>query len=327
MTLPGKVLDLKGELDSEGDILLTWKAPEDNAAGRPLRSLGYFEIQSADYDREDFCSGCPSYFRKVGEVMAQPPPPGLLVNPGPYSFRAPLREGRVYRFQVAGFSERGAANPRSWSEVTVYAIGAPGELSGFRAALDDRSVRIVFDRVGPDEAVEIERREGDQPFRPLPPEAGSFLDLDVEYGHRYAYRGRKVLVRGEGRAPGPWSREIAVEVVDALPPRPVGYLDAALASGGIILKWESLGQEDDIKGYRLYRRAGEGQPFARLGGLIEGTSFLDRDVSPGVDYGYQVTAVDASPRENESLPSPVATVGTEPEEAPAERPDLRDMGY
>jgi hypothetical protein len=326
VTLPGKVLDLKGELDSEGNLILTWKAPEENIAGRPLRSLLYFEVRSADYAREDFCSGCPSFFHKVAEVHAQPSLPGLLINPGPYRYQSTLRQGRVYRFQVAGFSERGAVHAEAWSEVTVYAIGSPGELSGFRASLDDRAVRLTFDRVGSDEEVEIERREGKDPFRQLPEVGASVTDLDVQYGHTYFYRGRKVLVRGEGRAPGPWSREISVSVEDTLPPRPVGYLDASLAEGGIVLKWESLGVEDDIKGYHVYRRIGEDGSFVRLGGLVEGTGYLDRDVRPGVDYRYQVTAVDNSPRANESLPSPEARVFSEPEEEPVEKPDLRDLG-
>jgi hypothetical protein len=327
VTLPGKVLELKGELDAEGQLTLSWKAPEKNMAGRPLQNLQYYEIRGADYDRDDFCAGCPSFFHKVGEVYGQPAPPGLLIHPGPYFWTTKLREGRVYRFQVAGFSERGAAHPESWSEVTVLAIGSPGELQGFRAALDDRSVRLYYNRLAADEEVEIERRVGDGAFGRIQVGGTGDVDLDVAYGNTYSYRGRKVLVRGGGRAPGPWSQEATVQVEDLLPPRPVGYLDASLAEGGIILKWESLGVEDGIRGYRLYRREGDAGTFAPIGGLLEGSSYLDLDVVPGGDYRYQVTAVDDSPRSNESLPSPEARVEAEAPQAQPEKPDLSDLGY
>jgi hypothetical protein len=327
VTLPGKVLDLTEELDADGKLTLRWMAPDENMAGRPLQSLSYFEVRAADYDREDFCSGCPSFFRKVEDVYAQPPPPGLLVNPGPYYYTSTLKEGRVYRFQVAAYSGRGEVHPDSWSEVTVYAIGSPGELSGFRAAVDDRVVRLYFNKLHADEAVEIERKSDQGPFSKLPVEGSSALDLNVAYGNTYIYRGRKVLTQGGGRAPGPWSPELSVTVEDKLPPRPIAYLDAALAPEGILLKWEGLGQDDDIKGYRLYRRIGDDGSFKPIGGLITGLSYLDKDISPGTDYRYQVTAVDNSPRGNESLPSPEARVEVESEETPVERPDLRDLGY
>jgi hypothetical protein len=136
-----------------------------------------------------------------------------------------------------------------------------------------------------------------------------------------------VLIRGEGSAPGPWSPELSVKVEDTVPPRPIAYLDAAIAPEGILLKWEALSQEDDIKGYRLYRRVGEDGTFKPIGGLIKGVSYLDRDVVPGTDYRYQVTSVDNSPRANESLPSPEASVEVESEETPVEKPDLSDLGY
>ncbi|MDR2198499.1 MAG: fibronectin type III domain-containing protein [Deltaproteobacteria bacterium] len=327
MTLPGQVVDLEADQDSQGGLVLRWRAPEENMAGRPLRSILFFEVLAADYDLDEFCAGCPSFYRKAAEIHVQPPPPGLSINPGPYSYSLKLKEGRVYRFRVAAFSERGAAHPDAWSEITVRASLGPGELSGFRADLGDREVRLYFDRMGPGETAEIERRIGDGPFRRLPLTGREYTDLDVSYGSVYVYRGRKVLETEHGPAPGPWSREITARVEDRFPPRPIGYLDASPAEGGILLKWEDLSMDDDIKGYRLYRRLGDAGEFQPINGLFTSTSHLDAAVVPGGDYRYRVTAVDASPAANESLPSPEASVSLETAEEPAEKPDLTNLGY
>jgi hypothetical protein len=326
-TLPAKIGDLRQEQDSLGRLRLSWIAPTLNMAGRPLRTLSYFEVWGADYSAEEFCDGCPSAYRKLGEVHLQPPPPGLAINEGPYYWGAELRRGRVYRFKVAGFSSRGAAHPDAWTEATVHAAATPGGLEDFSAVADDLSVRLGFRPGGPNEILEVQRREGQGPWQRLGLQRTGYVDLAVSYGNVYTYRGRRIRRAGESRIPGPWSAEVSVAVEDSQPPRPVGFLDASMSPEGVELRWESLSEEPGLAGYRIYRREGPDGAFSRLGGLHRSSSFLDRDAPAGADLRYMVTAVDDSPRANESLGSPEASVYVEPEEEPAERPDLRDLGY
>jgi hypothetical protein len=330
-TLPAKVGDLRQEQDSRGRLRLSWSAPTLNMAGRPLQVLGHFEVWGADYPAAEFCDGCPSNYRKLGEVHLQPPPPGLEINEGPYYWGAELKSGRVYRFRVAGFSTRGAAHRDAWTEATVYAVPQPGTLEGFSASVDDRSVRLGFRSSGPDEILEVQRREGAGTWRKLNLLRSGYVDLDVAYGHSYTYRGRRIRRSGESRVPGPWSREISVQVDDHQAPRPVGYLDASPdAVGGVALRWESLADEPGLAGYHLYRRIGPDGAFERIGGLLTGNSYTDAEPPSAPDIRYMVTAVDDSPRANESMGSPEAAVYAEqpePEPSPDDKPDLRDMGF
>ncbi|MDR3154793.1 MAG: hypothetical protein LBW85_11130 [Deltaproteobacteria bacterium] len=326
-TLPAKVVNMRQEQDSQGRLRLSWNAPVLNMVGRPLKVLAYFEVWGADYGRADFCEGCPSMYRKLGEVHLQPPPPGLEINEGPYYWGAELRQGRVYRYRVAGFSSRGTAHPEAWAEVTVYADEPPGPLEAFSATPEDLAVRIGFRPAPADEILEVQRREGDGPWQRLNLSGSGYVDLDVAYGKAYTYRGRRIRRDGDSRIPGPWSREATVGVEDVLPLRPVGHLDASLGAEGVVLRWESLADEPGLAGYRLYRRLGPDGEFQRLGGLLAVNAYVDREAPPGADIRYMVTAVDNSPRANESLGSPEASVRVEEEEEPEERPDLRDLGY
>jgi hypothetical protein len=298
-------------------------------AGRPLKVLSYFEVWGADYPVAEFCGGCPSIYRKLGEVHLQPPPPGLEINAGPYYWGAELREGRVYRFRVAGFSSRGAAHRDGWTEVTVHAVPPPGGLDGFSASVDDLSVRLGFSPGGSDEILEVQRRRGSGPWQKLNLQRSGYVDLDIAYGNSYTYRGRRIRRSGESRVPGPWSREIAVQVDDHQAPRPVGFLDASPdAAGGVALRWESLAAEPGLAGYHLYRRIGPDGAFGRIGGLLTGNSYTDADPPDAPDIRYMVTAVDDSPLANESMGSPEASVYVQPPEPELEpKPDLRDMGF
>jgi hypothetical protein len=286
--------------------------------------LDRFEVWGADYDLASYCEGCPSDPRKLGDVFLEAPAPGLEIAAGPYTWSARLRPGRAHVLRVAGFSPRGA--PGAWSETVVYALEPPGPLRGFSAEADDLSVVLSAPRPGGDLEVEIERSEAGGPFERLDPARVGGIDTGVSYGRSYAYRARLVRVRGDSRVPGPWTAATRLDIEDALPPPPPGHLDAAMAPEGARLVWESLAERGDVAGYRVYRDDGSG--FAALGGLVEGNSWIDASAVPGRPYRYRVTAVDDSPRANESAPSPEASLTIErPEEAaPPARPEAIDPG-
>jgi hypothetical protein len=332
VTLPGPVRDLRQTLDSEGRLWLTWLAPEFNMAQRPVRTLGGFEIWGVDYAREEYCSGCPVKTRKIAKLGIQPPPPGLTVNPGPYEWQTRLRPDRVYVFKVAGFSDRDAVHPQSWTEIEVWTAQAPGPLAGFAVQADDLSVRFGWSASAAELedrglAVEVQRREApDGTWTALDLRQGR-LDLDVAYGRAYRYRARLVRTLGPSRTPGPWSAELSAAVVDQLPPPPPGHLDAALAADGSVrLKWESRIDDPDVAGWKLYRRVGETGPFAPLNGLLTVNVHVDRSPPAGEELAYQVTALDAEG--NESSPSAAARVYAvvEPLVEEPERPQFEDPG-
>jgi hypothetical protein len=292
-----------------------------------------FEVWGAEYDAADYCSGCPTTARKLGEVPLQPPPPGLSINVGPYEWRAETRPNRVYVFEVAAFSSRGAVNSKTWTTVEVWTADPPGSSTDFSATADDKSVRLFWSPPPVGVEIEIQRRDGpDGRWRTLDDQREGRLDLGVEYGGRYFYRARLVKTVGPSRVPGPWSSEPSVLVLDVTPPPPPSHLDAALsADGSVRLTWESRSDDPDLAGYRLYRRRGEFSGFEPIGGLLTTNVHVDFNPPLDQDLVYRVTAVDSSPQANESAPSPEATVHVEselvaPSEAAPERPVFEDPG-
>jgi hypothetical protein len=328
-TLPAKVENLAQTLDSEGHLWLSWTAPMDNAAGRPLQTLDHFEVWGADYDMASFCQGCPVRPVKLADVYLAAPAPGLNIAKGPYVWETGLRPGRVYVFRVAGFSSRGAVNPAAWTETVVWSAPPPGALSGFTAAAEDLSVILNYPEPGGDLSVEVQRRKGGGPWEALDPLMSKGLDTSVKYGESYAYRARLVRTKEGTKVPGPWTSERSLAIEDTLPPPPPGHLDAALSPSGVRLAWESLAERGDVAGYKVYRSE-EGGGYRLMGAMVETNSFLDSSARTGKSYRYRVTAVDASPRANESAPSPEAEVlsesPSEAAESQAPRPPLADPG-
>ncbi|MDR2946467.1 MAG: hypothetical protein LBV79_06955, partial [Candidatus Adiutrix sp.] len=250
-------------------------------------------------------------------VPALSPPPGLDLAPGPYTWRYPVKEGHVYHIRVTGLSTGGGGHPQAWAEAVVWALPAPGDLGGFSASQGDRAVTLHWSRPLADSRAEIQKKTGDGPWAPVPaldPAKGTFTDLAVAYENSYSYRGRLVRLKDETGVTGPWSREITVRVADFTPPNPPGYLDAALAENGVRLAWESLVFNPDVAGYRVYRQLSGEDDFRQVGPALLKENVLFDAIKPelGLKARYRVTAVDASPRANESQPSPTADVLLDP---------------
>ncbi len=326
-TLPNKVRGLSQTLTDQGEVILSWKPPETNMVGRPLKEIGGFVIDMADNVADEaYCLGCPHQYRRVDQVPAATPPPGLVLAPGPYTWRHQLREGHVYHFRVYSMAPGGGVHPDAGVETVVWALPSPGALPGFSASLGDRAVELRWNRPAAGYRAEIEKQGPDGRWANLTgldQASGHYSDLAVEYEKSYTYRGRLARLKDDTSRPGPWSKEMTVRVVDVVPPNPPGYLDAAMAKGGVRLTWESLAFDPDLAGYRVYRQLSGEPGFTRVGpALVKENTFFDPvGFKPGVTARYQVTAVDKSPRANESQPSPGADVYLDPPVEPAARPE------
>jgi fibronectin type 3 domain-containing protein len=74
------------------------------------------------------------------------------------------------------------------------------------------------------------------------------------------------------------------------------------------LRWDPS-PVPDLAGYRVYRRAAGEAKFTLLTPeLLKKPYLVDEGVQRGRTYHYYVTAVDNTPRANESLPSEQAAV-------------------
>jgi fibronectin type 3 domain-containing protein len=71
----------------------------------------------------------------------------------------------------------------------------------------------------------------------------------------------------------------------------------------VSLNWDAS-TEPDLLGYLVYRLEPPALTPVRLAeSPLQATTFVDRAVRAGATYVYTVTAVDRSPRRNESAPS------------------------
>jgi hypothetical protein len=329
VTLPGPVEGLKQELDDQGHLWLTWNTPAANMAQRPLKTLNHFEIWAADYDLPTYCEGCPVNLKKIDEVYLQAPAPGQTYFPGPYVWQTDLRFERAYVFAVAGFSHRGGVHPEAWRRAEVLLTRSPGALLGFAAKADDLAVNLYWNAPPSGQLVEVQRRRlSEENFKTLDPVKDGRVDLDVAYENEYVYRARAVTKLGQTLIPGPWSQEITLRIEDLVPPPPPEYLDAAITPEGVKLAWPDRRLNPDVAGFYLYRSVIGQDNFVRLGGLMTANTYLDVNVPENADLRYRLTAVDSSPRHNESGPSPEAEVYFAPatEAVPEEKPVFEDPG-
>ncbi len=127
-----------------------------------------------------------------------------------------------------------------------------------------------------------------------------FVDIEVSREKEYCYEIRGLLRSGFVDNEGPPSQEVCARTEDRTPPGAPTGLQAVSSRDAFVLSWVSPG-DADILGYHIYRSLGGGA-FKRINTEpVRKVSYRDRDVLPGNDYRYRVTAVDTSLNRNESL--------------------------
>jgi len=298
---------------------LSFKIPRRKVDGRPLDGLKGFEIirygetiegPKTRFRRKIWVSLSKEEFERLKELV--------------YHDRS-LRSGLRYRYVIRAV--------RGWRCVSDPAVSptfawhsppkAPKKLEASAGdtlvSLRWTPVRLFLDGT---ELVEedrlryrIYRRFQDRPLSPLPElvSTTNYTDRDVVNEVTYCYRVAGVYEYFGSLIEGPKSPEACATPHDVTPPRPPEGLVAVPVEGGVLLRWRRNG-EQDLWGYHVYRKV-PGKPAERLTSTpIPEPKFLDTKIpGPGLYY-YWVTAVDRSPRHNESAPSERVSVEILPKE-------------
>lgn len=317
LNLPEPVRDLVAVRTGD-QVTLTWTMPRRNTDKLLLKGQIAISVCRS-------VAGGPCEAAGQGiELPAATPGMWTETLPGALASGSP----RVLRY----FVEAKNARRRSAGEsngAAVLAGTAPAPVTGFRAELHKRGVAVHWNAGESDVAVRLERRlvSAPKPAKsetgPLAPEqqptevrllvrdgtrAGGALDKSAELGDTYEYRAQRVVMVDVGgkmlELAGEETLPLRVEVSDIFPPdAPKGL--AAVGSRGaggevsIDLNWQANG-EDDLAGYVVYRREGEGG-WARISAAtpVVGPAYHDTAVVAGHTYEYAVTAVDKSGHESE----------------------------
>jgi len=138
---------------------------------------------------------------------------------------------------------------------------------------------------------------------PAPTPANSFQDVAVLNDVEYTYKVQAVRRVGDDLLASLDSPTRIAMPEKRTPPPPVLNVLAVATSQGVELRWEPS-PAPDVAGYHVYRRAAGEEKYTRLTPeLVKKPYFVDGRVNRGQTYHYYVTAVDDSPRANESLPS------------------------
>ena len=127
----------------------------------------------------------------------------------------------------------------------------------------------------------------------------SYTDTITGDGTTYYYAVSAINSRG---AESPKSAVAEVHSLDATPPKPptgLRLLSADRSAGRAQLEW-NVSTGDDIRGYRLYRKDGEGSSTP-ITALLFGARFEDWNLPSEGDFTYSVSAIDMAG--NESGPS------------------------
>jgi hypothetical protein len=318
LRLPAPVLDLAASRIGDS-VHLAWTMPTHTSDHLPLKRPVTVEVCRALEN-----ASCTS-------IHTLNLPPGAE---GTYTDSLPpdLTRGpeRLLRYQVDLRNHAGkSAGP---SNAAYTAAGtAPAPMTGLVGAVRSDGVLLgwqavpggpVLFRIARDWLTEPQVEENHRsPFAsPAPPahqtlevpsaegsDPGHAIDSSALFNQKYRYvlervataslAGRTIEVQGLP------SEAIEVATTDKFPPPvPEGLAAVADSAGGAIdLSW-SPNRDNDLAGYRVYRREVHGNlPAERIASVGIETSFRDTGIQADQTYAYSVSAIDQSG--NESQPS------------------------
>jgi hypothetical protein len=304
--VPMRIVDLQA-IPREGRLLLEWKTPKENTDKTPLTDLVSFQIlRSEGVLVGEECKGCGGKPKVVYEMKVTPENfvPGKKVS----IFFENQEPRRVYVYEIVSVNQRGYPSSPS-NPVTVYWDHPPASPSVVRAERGDKKVDLLWDPVESATGYNVYRRlEGEQglPLNPSnrePLSVTRYTDLAVHNDMKYFYSVRAVRRVVKTDVEGRGSPGLAVTPIKLIPPSAPAALAAIPVKEGIELNWRR-NPEADILGYNVYRRKLGEKEFQKLNETpVTQDTYLDTGVVLRQEYEYAVTAVDNSPRRNESARS------------------------
>ncbi len=309
------------QLSQEGDsLVLSWLLPRVNLLGQPLTQVAGCRVYRAKVRGVSAETPCPSTsFILLADIDLAYPQKGEVRGEAIMFQDRELAPDHRYYYRVAAYDQDGYLG--GWSptlnHIWDWLPRAPRDL---KAAAGDKVVALswppvaqlsnnlpIIDLAG----YLILRRSGDGAWiklRPEPVTQAAYQDVAVLNEVEYTYKVQAVRRLGGELLASPDSPLRTAKPVKLTPPPPLLGLLAVATDRGVELHWEPS-PAPDLAGYRVYRRGpGEAGPALLTTQLLTKPYFVDSRLQRGRTYYYYVTAVDNSPRANESLPSEEAAI-------------------
>ena len=135
-----------------------------------------------------------------------------------------------------------------------------------------------------------------------------FVDSPVLNGKKYFYKVQSQLMFEGHGVDGGVSEVVNATPIDKTPPPPPIGVRAIQTATSIKVFWDPTG-EDEVAGYRIYRRTADQKKPERIGEVEAAfTLFVDNNPPENMRVYYSITAFDQSEPANESDFSREATI-------------------
>jgi hypothetical protein len=273
LRIPVAVSDLAA-VEQGGQILVSFTAPSMTTDGVVLRTLHEIDLQAGA--------------RSI---------PVTSAKPGPVHVELPVSDwvgqDLVLRVRTSAVRERYS----QWSNAVHMKVLPPFERPVLKAESVKEGVRLTWTRVD-DAAYRIFRRAPAEPRQSLLATAKKpeYTDTQAQYAKTYEYSVEAFLSSGDAEVRGEPSQTVSITPEDRFPPAVPTGLTAIAGISSIELSW-TPDTEPDLRGYYVYRSAGDG-PLEKIGGLIETPVYGDRAIEAGKSYSYAVSAIDQNGNES-----------------------------
>lgn len=320
---PDKVLPApvrQFQLSQEGDsLVLSWLLPRVNLLGQPLTQVQGCRVYRAEIRGVAADAPCPTNFVLYADIDLAYPQKGEVRGEALMFQDRELAPDHRYYYRVATYDQDGYLG--GWSPTLNHVWGwLPRAPKDLKAVAGDKMVALSWPPVtqlsnnAPIKDLTgylIFRRSGDSAWiklRPEPVTQTAYQDVAVLNEVEYTYKVQAVRRLGGELLASLDSPLRTAKPVKLTPPPPLLGLLAVATDRGVELHWEPS-PAPDLAGYRVYRRGpGEEKPALLTTQLLTKPYYVDSRVKRGQTYYYYVTAVDNSPRANESLPSEEAAI-------------------
>jgi len=314
-------------------VVLEWTNPERSVDGRPLRSFAGAELWAlalgpGGANKVLKTGEFESRARLVGRIAAKelpPPSPGSSGESAATTFTYRIAGDRFHPGALA-FSVRILDEEKRPSE---FSPPVPVDLRICPLPPEIQEIRVFEDRIEvlwapPPGNIDgstparvsgymVYRTAGDGTLEKLTPQATRGLVFDDRrfmFGVHYTYIVRACAAGTDPSLESDDSGPRGVVPRDTFPPAPPSDLVVLAGTNVISLSWQA-NREEDLAGYKIWRKEAGGSGFVSLTpGPVPENAYTDTSVEKGKTYVYAVSALDKTGNESAKTESrPVSLKG------------------
>jgi predicted phage tail protein len=293
-------------------IVLAWSYPSLTTAGKKLgaiRSVVVYRVSGPATDPQPTPNQFNKLKVKIDSIEGARLPAATNGAKLTYEDALPARAGErsVYAVATEGATATGALSNLG----VITPLLPPPIPTGFTATAKPEGVVLAWEKpqAGTVTGYDVYRTTAKESFDELsapvnaaPLTQATYTDVPP-YGS-YDYRVSSVAAQGPPRIESELSAPATATFKDLLPPPAPTNLTALLETKAVRLVWDPV-DVPDMSGYFIYRTEGKTR-LQLTPTIIPQSTFRDISIEPGVEYTYEVVAIDRA--HNVSAPAKTTPV-------------------